>query len=73
MANTNSSETGTTEINDDTKQWGQAMLRAKTALIKPYSKVKKMKLNKFFNSFFLSFSIPKKVFVHDHPMIHILF
>jgi hypothetical protein len=39
MATTNPTETGTTEVKDDTKQWGQAILRAKTALIKPYSKV----------------------------------
>ncbi len=37
---TNSTETGNTAVQDDTKQWGQAILRAKTALIKPYSKVK---------------------------------
>jgi hypothetical protein len=39
MASTNSTETNNTEVNDDTKQWGQSILRAKTALIKPYSKV----------------------------------
>lgn len=37
MANTNSIETE----NIDAKQWGQTILRAKTALIKPYSKVKR--------------------------------
>ncbi len=42
MASTNSTEIGTTEVKDDTKQWGQTMLRAKTALIKPYSKVKNL-------------------------------
>ena len=36
MASTNA-----TEVNDNTKQWGQTILRAKTALIKPYSKVNK--------------------------------
>jgi hypothetical protein len=41
MANTNSTTTENAEVKDDTKQWGQAILRAKTALIKPYSKVKK--------------------------------
>jgi hypothetical protein len=40
MASFNSTETGNTEVQDDTKQWGQTILRAKTALIKPYSKVK---------------------------------
>ena len=39
MANTNSIETGNSEVKGDIKQWGQAILRAKTALIKPYSKV----------------------------------
>ncbi len=66
MASTNS-----TEVKDDTNQWGQAMLRAKTALIKPYSKVKRLNLIILFNSF-LSFSIFTKVFVHEHQMIHIL-
>jgi len=43
MASTNSTETSnTTEVKDDTTQWGQSILRAKTALIKPYSKVKKL-------------------------------
>jgi hypothetical protein len=39
MANTNYNETDNTGVNDDTKQWGQAILRSKTSLIKPYSKV----------------------------------
>jgi hypothetical protein len=39
MASTNSIETGAAEVKDDVKQWGQTILRAKTALIKPYSKV----------------------------------
>lgn len=45
MANTNLTDniqhqTGNTERINDTNQWGQAILRAKTTLIKPYSKVK---------------------------------
>jgi hypothetical protein len=52
MANTNSSETGTNEIKDDNQQWGQAILRAKTALIKPYSKVKKIKFRKLISFIF---------------------
>jgi hypothetical protein len=47
MANTNSNE-----ISDDNKQWGQAILRAKTALIKPYSKVKITKFMKLKSVFF---------------------
>ncbi|CAF2742398.1 unnamed protein product [Rotaria sp. Silwood2] len=38
MANINSTETGNTDVKDDIKQCGQAILRAKTVLIKPYSK-----------------------------------
>jgi hypothetical protein len=38
MASTNL--TDNTEVKNDTNQWGQAILRAKTSLIKPYSKVK---------------------------------
>jgi hypothetical protein len=37
-------ERGNNEIPNDTNQWGQAILRAKTTLIKPYSKVKKPKI-----------------------------
>jgi hypothetical protein len=32
--------TGNSVIQNDTNLWGQAILRAKTTLIKPYSKVK---------------------------------
>ena len=35
----NASEGDSTQTKDETKQWGQAILRAKTALIKPHSKV----------------------------------
>jgi len=31
---------GNTEVQNDINQWGQAILRSKTTLIKPYSKVK---------------------------------
>jgi hypothetical protein len=31
------------EVQNDTNQWGQAILRSKTTLIKPYSKVKELK------------------------------
>ncbi len=34
---------GTSEVQNDVNQWGQAILRAKTTLIKPYSKVKENK------------------------------
>jgi hypothetical protein len=33
-----------TEITNDINEWGQAILRAKTTLIKPYSRVKRLKL-----------------------------
>ncbi len=45
MANTNYNETDNT---GDTKQWGQAILRSKTSLIKPYSKVTVLNLPKLF-------------------------
>lgn len=32
-------ETANTNTQNDINQWGQAILRAKTTLIKPYSKV----------------------------------
>lgn len=35
-----SADAGKTALNDDVQQWGQTILRAKTTLIKPYSKVK---------------------------------
>jgi hypothetical protein len=38
MANTQH-KIGDTEVTNDINQWGQAILRAKTSLIKPYSKV----------------------------------
>lgn len=35
-----------TEIENQTNLWGQTILRAKTTLIKPYSKVKEILENK---------------------------
>jgi hypothetical protein len=45
---------GNNEVQNDVNQWGQAILRAKTTLIKPYSKVRENK-NEFWNSFLCIF------------------
>jgi hypothetical protein len=34
------------EVQNDIKQWGQAILRSKATLIKPHSKVKELKKKK---------------------------
>jgi hypothetical protein len=47
-------KTGNNEVQNDVNQWGQAILRAKTTLIKPYSKVRENK-TEFWNSFLCIF------------------
>jgi hypothetical protein len=66
MATKNSTETGNNAPDDDIKRMGQTILRAKTVLIKPYSKVKILIKKQIYYSFFKSFSILKKVFVREH-------
>jgi hypothetical protein len=36
-------QTENTEVQNDTSQWGRTILRTKTTLIKPHSRVKELK------------------------------
>ena len=75
MTNMNAIEETTSAVDavhtkDETQQWGQAILRAKTALIKPHSKVSASLSSlraHLFNLAALRFSTLEKVFVLVRP------